>query len=82
MLTQSLTKQGERFYPIPRENGFFLTARMESNADGSYVLRDLADQDFKRGGVRATATARLGWSTPTPAFNELVFIYISVQVIT
>ncbi|CAL4121838.1 unnamed protein product, partial [Meganyctiphanes norvegica] len=31
---------------------------------------DLGDGDFKRGGTRSTASARLGWSTPISTFKE------------
>ncbi len=43
----SISTSGSRFYPVPREDGFFLTAVMILDADGGgYTLEDLCDEDF------------------------------------
>lgn len=48
MVMLSTGVDGERLWPVPRNEGFIFTARKEVKCDnvGGYVIRDLADQDF------------------------------------
>ena len=46
-LLEALSEAGHRHQPVPLELGFLLTCRVEKNDDdGSYIIRELADQDF------------------------------------
>ncbi|XP_042206543.1 liprin-beta-2-like isoform X10 [Homarus americanus] len=43
--------------------------RLRRSSSG-HLDSDLGEGDFRRGGMRATASARLGWTSPSTAFNE------------
>ncbi|KAK8722234.1 hypothetical protein OTU49_012336 [Cherax quadricarinatus] len=43
--------------------------RLRRSSSG-HLESDLGDGDFRRGGMRATASARLGWTSPTISFKE------------
>ncbi|KAK7084420.1 Ppfibp2p [Halocaridina rubra] len=45
--------------------------RLRRSSSG-HLDNDLGDGDFRRGGMRATASARLGWTSPTNTFKEPV----------
>ncbi|KAJ7371921.1 hypothetical protein OS493_022019 [Desmophyllum pertusum] len=38
--------EGNRFRPIPAHLGFVFSCRKEETEDGSYIIRDLCDQDY------------------------------------
>lgn len=43
--------------------------RLRRSSSG-HLESDLGDGDFRRGGMRATASARLGWTSPNTIFKE------------
>ena len=45
MLEDMVRTQGNRFIPIPEENGFIYSAEKIEVDDGSYVISGLGDQD-------------------------------------
>ena len=46
MLKQMSSDIGERFRPVPKNLGFVFSPLKESGANGSYVLRNIGNQDF------------------------------------
>ena len=46
MLKQMSSDIGERFRPVPKNLGFIFSALKESDANGSYVLRNVGDKDY------------------------------------
>nr|XP_045623239.1 uncharacterized protein LOC123773478 isoform X3 [Procambarus clarkii] len=65
------TLTGHRSPPThPKATGIKkIFTRLRRSSSG-HLDSDLGEGDFRRGGMRATASARLGWTSPTTSFKE------------
>ncbi|XP_069979243.1 filaggrin isoform X15 [Penaeus vannamei] len=65
------TLVGHRSPPMhPKATGIKKIFTKLRRSSSGHLDSDLGDGDFRRGGMRATASARLGWTSPTTTFKE------------
>ncbi|XP_050731379.1 liprin-beta-1-like isoform X5 [Eriocheir sinensis] len=68
---RSNTLAGHRSPPThPKATGIKKIFTKLRRSSSGHLDGELGEGDFRRGGMRATASARLGWTSPSPSFKE------------